>query len=232
MIIALNHKSNLEKEEYVNYIQEISTIETKQQLIVCPSLINVGLPHPDNIILGTQNVSSTPNGAHTGEVSAEQLKSHQIKYTIVGHSERRQEQKESLEEVHNKIIQLQKNDIVPILCIGETKQERSQGKVEEVLEKEIKTAIDGLTEKEKEQLIVAYEPIWSIGTGLIPSNKEIDKTIRYIKKLLPTTKVLYGGSVNEENIDIIKKISTIDGYLLGGLSLQIKKLKILLTKLD
>lgn len=232
VIIALNHKSNLKKEEYIDYIQDISTIETNHQLIICPSFINIGLPHPDNIILGAQNVSSNNSGAHTGEISPEQLKSHNIRYTIIGHSERRQEQKESLEDIHQKMILLQKENIIPILCIGETQEERSQGKVEEVLEKEIKTAVEALTKEELKKIVIAYEPIWSIGTGLIPSNKEIDKAIHFIKKQLPQVKVLYGGSVNEENIDIIKSISCIDGYLLGGLSLHREKLKILLEKID
>ncbi len=232
MIIALNHKSNLEKEEYLKYLEDFSTIKTNHHLIVCPSFINLGQSNPDKIHLGSQNVSTYNSGAHTGEISVQQLKSYQVEYTIVGHSERRQEQKESLKEIHQKIIQLQKYDITPILCIGETKKEREEGKVEEILEKELLSATEGLTKEQKEKMIIAYEPIWSIGTGLIPSNKDIKKTISFIKKILPNTKVLYGGSVTEENIDIIKTISIIDGYLLGGLSLKIEKLKMLLKKLD
>lgn len=232
MIIVLNHKSNLEKEEYQNYITDFSTIKTKHKLVVCPSFINLGLPVSNEINLGSQNISTYNSGAHTGEISSAQLKSYNIKYTIIGHSERRKEQKENLLEINKKIKQAEKNNIIPILCIGETKKERANGEVEAIIKEEILSAIEDLTEKQKEKLIIAYEPIWSIGTGLIPSNKDIIKATKYIKKLLPKAKVLYGGSVNEENIDIIKKIQDIDGYLIGGLSLNIEKIKILLEKLD
>lgn len=232
MIIVLNHKSNLDKKEYIEYIKNFSTLESNHKLVICPSFINIGHTSINNMILGAQNVSSYNSGAHTGEVSASQLKSYDIEYVIVGHSERRKNQKESLSEIEQKIKQVLKNEMVPILCVGETQEERSSGKVETVIEEEIKTAISNLDSKQKEKIIVAYEPIWSIGTGLIPSNKEINKTITYIKKILPKNKVLYGGSVNEENIDIIKKISIIDGYLIGGLSLKIEKLKVLLKKIN
>ena len=99
------------------------------------------------------------------------------------------------------------------------------GKVEEILSEELKTAIVNLTEEQKEKLIVAYEPIWSIGTGVIPSNEEIKKTLEFIKTILPKSKILYGGSANENNIDILKQIEVIDGYLLGGLSLKPKDLE-------
>ena len=232
VIIALNHKSNLGKQEYTEYLKEISSIETSHQLILCPSFINIGECHPDNITLGAQNVSTYESGAHTGEISASQLKSYGVKYVIVGHSERRKDQKENLETIHQKLIRLLETDITPILCIGETKEERATNKVEEVLQKEVTSALAGLTKEDQEKIIIAYEPIWSIGTGLIPSNSDIKKTIGYIKQLLPTSKVLYGGSANEENIDIIKRVTNIDGYLLGGLSLQPEKLKLFVNKLN
>ena len=232
MIIALNHKSNLDREEYLKYMDDFSKIETKHQLIVCPSFINLGNTNSTGIVLGSQNVSTYDNGAHTGEISVQQLKSYNVKYCIVGHSERRKEQKESLSEIQKKIIQLLQNDITPILCIGEKKKEREDGKVEEILKNEIVTATESLTKEEKEKLIIAYEPIWSIGTGLIPSNKDIKKTVQYIKRILPNTKVLYGGSVTEENIEIIKNIPNVDGYLLGGLSLKLEKLQLLLNRLN
>lgn len=232
MIIALNHKSNFDKEEYDNYLKEMSLIKTSQELILCPSYVHIEKILPSNLILGAQNVSAFDCGAHTGEISATQLKSYNVKYTIVGHSERRKDQKENLELIHQKILKLLNNNITPILCIGETKEERATNRVEEILQKEITTALNGLTNYEKEKIIIAYEPIWSIGTGLVPTNSDIKKTINYIKKILPTAKVLYGGSVNEENIDIIKKVSNIDGYLLGGLSLKPEKIKIFLSKLN
>ena len=232
MIIALNNKSNLNKEEFETYQESLKTVETKHQLIACPTFLNIGLFHLENADLGAQNVSKNDNGAFTGEISAKQLASYGVKYCIIGHSERREYQKESCEEIHNKLMKLLENNITPILCIGESLEERQQNKVEEVLEKELETAIEGLNEKQKNQLIVAYEPIWSIGTGVIPTREEIEEVFDFIKERLPKTSVLYGGSANEENIDMLKEIPQIDGYLLGGLSLKVDKLKVFLQKLS
>lgn len=232
MIVALNNKSNLEKQELEKYLEELKEVKTSHQLILCPTFLNIASVSLSNVDLGAQNVSTRDNGAFTGEISAKQLKSYGVKYTIIGHSERREYQKESLEEIHDKLIKLLENDITPILCIGETLEERKQNKVKEVLDKELTTAIMGLTEEEKKRIIVAYEPIWSIGTGVIPTKEEIEEVFNFIKDKLPGTSVLYGGSANEENIDMLKEIAQIDGYLLGGLSLKIEKLKVFLQKLS
>lgn len=231
MIVALNNKCNLDYQEFQHYQEELKTVSTHETLILCPSFLNIGQFCSDTIFLGSQNVSSKGNGAFTGEVSALQLKSYGVKYAIIGHSERRGYQRESLEEIHEKLLRLLENDITPILCIGESREERENGKVKEVLQDEILSAIEGLSEEDKEILIVAYEPIWSIGTGIIPTNEEIDEVFQFIKEFLPKSSVLYGGSANEENIDQLNQISLIDGYLLGGLSLKVEKLKIFLQKL-
>lgn len=231
MIIALNNKCNLEKEEYQEYLEKLNEIKTNHTMIVCPSLLHIGCTTLKEAHLGSQNVSTYDNGAYTGEVSTNQLKSYGVEYTIIGHSERRQYQKETNEEIGLKLKQLLKNDITPILCIGETLNEREEKKVFDILKEEILVALDNLTEEEKEKVIIAYEPIWAIGTGLIPTIEEIEEVFTFIKNLV-NTKVLYGGSANEENIDSLKTCSKIDGYLLGGLSLKPDKLKIFLEKLD
>lgn len=231
MIIALNNKSNLEKEEFKKYLEELKTVETTETLILCPTFLNISMVSNSNIKLGSQNVSVSDNGAYTGEISASQLKSYQVKYAIVGHSERREYQRETNEEINKKIKQLFKNDITPILCIGETLEERKQNKVNEVLEEELTIATKDLTEEEKKRLIIAYEPIWSIGTGVIPTNEQIEEVFQEIKRLVPASYILYGGSANEENIDQLKQIPSINGYLLGGLSLKVDKLKVFIEKL-
>lgn len=231
MIIALNNKSNLEKEEFKKYLEELKTVETTETLILCPTFLNISIVSNSNIKLGSQNVSVSDNGAYTGEISASQLKSYQVKYAIVGHSERREYQRETNEEINKKIKQLFKNDITPILCIGETLEERKQNKVNEVLEEELTIATKDLTEEEKKRLIIAYEPIWSIGTGVIPTNEQIEEVFQEIKRLVPASYILYGGSANEENIDQLKQIPSINGYLLGGLSLKVDKLKVFIEKL-
>lgn len=228
MIVVLNNKSNFTPEEFKSYLEKLEKIDYSE-LILCPTFINLALAG-DKIELGAQDVSPYDDGAHTGEISAKQLKTLGVKYSLVGHSERREF--ESEEELLNEIKKLFENDMIPILCVGESKEERENNKVEEVLDKELYNVINNLSREEQEKLIIAYEPVWSIGTGAIPTNDEIREVLRYIKNLLPNTKVLYGGSANEENIDTLKEIEEIDGYLLGGISLDIDRLQALLDKLS
>lgn len=232
MIIALNNKSNLNKVEFASYQQALAEIDTTNTLIMCPSTINISDFNLENCYLGAQNVSKDLTGAHTGEVAASQLKSYGVEYCIVGHSERRTDQKETNEEIARKIANLYEQGIKPILCVGETREEREAGQVNDIIEEELAIATANLTAEEKDELIVAYEPIWSIGTGLIPTNSEIAEVFELIKDILPTTKVLYGGSANEKNIDELKQCELIDGYLLGGLSLKPDLLKVFLEKLE
>lgn len=229
MIIALNNKSNLDKYEFLDYQERINRIDSKEQIIVCPTFLNIGNYTIRKFSLGAQNVSSTEEGAHTGEVSAKALKSFGVDYCIVGHSERRQNQKESNNEINKKIKQLMAQDIIPILCIGETQEERENNHYKEIIEEEIKTAI--LSVPNYDTIIIAYEPIWSIGTGVIPTNEQIEEVFSLIKSILPNNKILYGGSANEKNIDQLKKIKNNDGFLLGGLSLKPAELSIFLNKL-
>ena len=231
MIVALNNKSNLNKQEFSKYLDELNSINTNNILILCPNYLNISNVSSTKVLLGSQNVSMNKDGAYTGEVSAKQLRSYNVEYCLVGHSERRKYQNETDNEIYEKIIMLLQEHITPILCIGETKEERDNNKVEEVLDKQLNKLLN-INDEYKDQIIIAYEPVWSIGTGIIPTNKEIEDTILYIKKKLPNNKILYGGSANEENIDTLKQISIIDGYLLGGLSLNIDKLKVFLDKLN
>lgn len=232
MIIALNNKSNLNKEEFLKYQEELGTVNCNSTMILCASPLNIANYNLTNCYWGAQNVSAEQVGAHTGEIAASQLKSYGIKYCIVGHSERRQDQKETNEDIAKKIKNLYAEGIIPILCVGETKEERESGKLIEVIEQEILSATENLTSEEKDELIVAYEPIWSIGTGLIPTIEEIEEVFKLINNLLPNTKVLYGGSANDKNIDELKQCSLIEGYLLGGLSLKPENLKIFIEKLE
>lgn len=232
MIVALNNKSNLTKDEFLKYQEELGTINANSTMILCASPLNIANYNLTNCHWGSQNVSKDLVGAHTGEIAASQLKSYGVEYCIVGHSERRQDQKETNEEIAKKIQNLYSEGIKPILCVGETREEREQGRVSEIIEEEILVATENLTSEEKDELIVAYEPIWSIGTGLIPTNEEIEEVFKLINSLLPNTKVLYGGSANEKNIDELKQCSLIEGYLLGGLSLKPENLKVFLEKLE
>ena len=230
MIVALNNKCNLGKEDFIKYVEELNNIKTTHQMILAPTFINIPNVKANNIDLGAQNVSCDSNGAHTGEVSAEQLKSYGVKYCTVGHSERREKQRETNEEIKAKIERLFDQGIIPILCCGETKEERLEGKEKEIIEEELRIALDSLDKEKKDQVIIAYEPIWSIGTGLIPTNEQIEEINNFIKSKY-NNKVLYGGSANDSNIDELNKCKTIDGYLLGGLSLKPSNLQDFVNKL-
>lgn len=225
MIVALNNKSNLDKNAYKDYLERLNKVETDFELILCPTHLNIVNTELVKAKLGAENVSSRKDGAYTGEVSASQLKSYDVEYTIVGHSERREYQKETFEDINEKVKRLFEENITPILCIGESKEQRENTDFKAFLEEEITTALAGLTEEQKSKVIIAYEPIWSIGTGIIPTEEQIIDVFDFIKEKLPTTKVLYGGSANVNNIEMLNTIKQIDGYLLGGLSLKPEELQ-------
>lgn len=230
MIVILNNKSNLNKEEFLTYQEELRKINSSYEIVLCPTYLNLNLFNIENISLGSQNVSNDNEGAHTGEISAKSLKSLNVKYSIVGHSERRTNQKETDKDVNEKIKRLLENDMIPILCIGETKEERDNDQVEKVIQREITGAIEGISPSDLEKIIIAYEPIWSIGTGEIPKREDIIKANNFIREILPYNKVVYGGSANDNNIGDIKS-EEIDGYLLGGLSLKPLQLQTFIDKL-
>lgn len=232
MIVVLNNKSNLNKQEFLEYQEQISSIKFNGKLVLCPSTINIGNFKLTNCHLGCQNASKDSTGAHTGEIAASQLKSYNVKYCIVGHSERRLSQRETPVEINKKINNLLQEEITPILCVGETKEEKESNQTSIVIKQDLLASTDGLSDEAKAKIIIAYEPIFSIGTGILPTINDINKVLEEIKKEFPKNLILYGGSANEKNIEELKKCSLIDGYLLGGLSLKIESLKDFLTKLE
>ncbi len=233
-LIVSNHKMNLTLNEVKEYLKEIKTLKSEKNLLVfCPSFVYLPYFKAIKYPLGSQNVASQKMGALTGEISIEQLKSLGVTYVIIGHSERRMILKEDLNTIQKKISLCLKNDITPILCIGEQQKER-QSK-EKVLEQEIQTAFENQTKLEN--IVIAYEPIWTIGTGLIPDKQEIETTIHWIKFYIKKNyniecKVIYGGSVNQNTILQLNKIKNMDGYLIGGTSLKIKELKKIIEILE
>lgn len=231
MIIALNNKSNLTKEEFLKYQEDIQKLNFRtSNVILIPSNIYLAAANIPNISLGSQNVSMYEMGPHTGEVSASQLRQLGVSYCLVGHSERRKEQHETNVEIRNKIKNLLNQGIIPILCIGETKEEKNTAHT--VIYQELQEALIGLTEEELKKVIIAYEPVWSIGTGLIPTSTEIESIVTKIKETYPNNLVLYGGSVTLENIEKLTQGNAVDGYLLGGLSLQLDKVQMLIDKIE
>ena len=195
------------------------------KIIYCPpnTLINLLSEKVRNskIFVGAQNCHEKENfGPFTGSVNAKMLKSIGAKYVIIGHSEVRQIG-ESNKLINQKIQSAIKSGLKVIFCIGETLQEKKRKSTKKVLTKQIKLGLDKI--RNKKSILIAYEPVWAIGSGLIPKPLELFKTINFIKKILKNNKVLYGGSVNSKNIHQLNSISNIDGYLIGGASQNSKK---------
>ena len=195
------------------------------KIVYCPpnTLINLLSKKVRNskIFVGAQNCHEKEKfGPFTGSVNAKMLKSIGAKYVIIGHSEVRQIG-ESNKLINQKIQSAIKSGLKVIFCIGESLQEKKRKSTKKVLTKQIKLGLDKI--RNKKSIIIAYEPVWAIGSGLIPKPLELFKTINFIKKKLKNNKVLYGGSVNSKNIHQLNSINNIDGYLIGGASQNSKK---------
>lgn len=229
MIVVLNNKSNLDKQEFIGYQNELKRIESSHQLVICPSQVYLNSIDLPNFDLGSQNVSSYHQGAYTGEIYAHQLKSLNVKYCLVGHSERRKYQRETNKDINEKIKRLLEEEITPILCVGETKEQKDSKKTKSVLLSELNECLSGINNND---IIIAYEPIWAIGTGITPTKDEVEDVLKEIKKVYQKNKLIYGGSLNQENIVEFKTSDLIDGYLLGGLSLKPQELKDFISKIE
>ena len=172
--------------------------------------------------MGSQNCSNFENGAYTGEINASMLKDANCNFCIIGHSERRMIFNENSSDIKKKAKNLLKSGINPIICIGETLDEKKEGVTKEILKNQIIESIpDDVSNNE---IIIAYEPIWAIGTGMTPSLEEINSTHQFIREhngRFKKFKILYGGSVKAANAKEIISLSNVDGALIGGSSLKI-----------
>ena len=201
-------------------------------IVICPTSVYLDKvsKKKHNFYVGSQNVCQYAEGAYTGEISSKSLSELKIEFCIVGHSERRQIYYENNADVCAKSIQLIANKIIPIICIGETLEEKNSGNTNDVLAKQL---IEGVPEtSNSNNSIIAYEPVWAIGTGSTPSLEEINKTHEFIKNhniRFNNYKVLYGGSVKANNANEITSLTHVDGALVGGASLKYDEfLKIIL----
>lgn len=236
-IALLDQKKDLEE---INKI----TSEKNFQLIICPSYDVLShaasqLTDFSHIKLGAQDCSQFKRGPFTGQVSALSLSEIGIQYCIVGHSERRALECETNEEVFAKAQQLIKSNLIPIICIGETEDERTQKLTFSVLEKQVQMC-DYIYQKFCKQngkknilsthLLVAYEPVWAIGTDKTPDEKELKEVLSWMRnKFGSNIPLLYGGSIDEKNIKKLACISDMDGFLIGRASCNIQKLKNMLS---
>ena len=180
--------------------------------------------------IGAQNCHYENHGAFTSQISYSQLKDFAIKYVILGHSEVRQYLHETDELINKKVLKLLSNEMIPILCIGETLEQYEKGDTVSVLKEQIIKCLKDVNPSDLSNLIIAYEPIWAIGTGKTPSLEEIENLCSEIRKILESSfgknadkiRILYGGSVNENNADSIFKLKNVDGGLIGGASMKAK----------
>lgn len=182
-----------------------------------------------NIVIGAQNMNDARDGAFTGEIAGLMLKEAGASFVLLGHSERRQVFGESNEFIHRKVVRAFQDDIQPVLCIGETLLERDSGKMEEVLREQISVALEGISKEDVGRLIVAYEPVWAIGTGRAATPKMAEDAHAFCrlvlqelfgKKLSGAISILYGGSVKLENVADLMEQKNVDGVLVGGASLE------------
>lgn len=185
-----------------------------------------------NIRLGAQNAASTENGAHTGEVSVAMLKDIGVQSVILGHSERRDAQNESDKLINEKILAVLNGGLEVVLCIGEQYSQRIAGATEEVCGKQVRGCLKGLTPEQMKNVVIAYEPVWAIGTGKTATPEEANAVHKFVRGVLAemfgnetaeNTKILYGGSMNDGNAEALLAQPDIDGGLIGGASLKADK---------
>lgn len=234
-VIAGNWKMNMLPNEAINFIQELTPLvkDTKNDVVLCVPYIDLfySLLHVQgtNIKIGAQNMHWEEKGAYTGEVSASMLKSIGVEYVIIGHSERRQYFNETDETVNKKIKSALAHGLKPIVCVGETLKQREARETEKIVTNQIAKAFEGISSENLENIIVAYEPIWAIGTGKTATKEDANNTIMQIRKKLAEIYgqneaegviIQYGGSVKSSNAKELFEMSDIDGGLVGGASLK------------
>ena len=199
--------------------------------ILIPAMVKAA--KGSKIKIGAENLHWAASGAYTGEISAEMLKDYGVKYVIIGHSERRQYFGENNDTVKMRTLTALKNELTPIVCIGETLTERTNGETENVLTRQLEFGLHGV--EDVKQIVIAYEPVWAIGTGQTATDEQAQETIKFIRKKLSKmfgvkeanrVRILYGGSMNAGNCKGLMAQPDIDGGLIGGASLKLDFAKI------
>jgi triosephosphate isomerase len=227
IVIAGNwkmYKTEAEALEFLRgFLGQLSETPDEREIILCAPYTALGALsknlHGTRVKIGAQNIHWEEVGAYTGEISGPMLTELGVRYVVVGHSERRQYFGETDETVNLRLRAAQRFGLVPILCVGETKQQRQDGETEALIRYQLKKDLVGV---DQSKLVIAYEPIWAIGTGDTCEAKEANRVIQLIRSQLDHSDVpiQYGGSVKPDNIDEIMGQSDIDGALVGGASLS------------
>lgn len=234
-VIAGNWKMNMLPNEAISMITNLAPLvkDSDVEVVLC-------VPYTDlfyslltaqgtNIKIGAQNMHFEEKGAYTGEISAKMLKSIGVEYVIIGHSERRQYFAETDETVNKKIKTAFANNLKPIVCVGETLDQREKGIAFDIIQEQTKKALEGLSNEEVQKTIIAYEPIWAIGTGKTATKEDANDAIKKIREKIAEIYgqniaegviIQYGGSMKPENAKDLLTMSDIDGGLIGGASLK------------
>ena len=234
-IIAGNWKMNKLPNEAIAFIEELGPLvkNTQNEVVLCVPYTNLFYAlltaQGTNIKIGAQNMHYEEKGAYTGEVSGEMLKSIGVEYVIIGHSERRQYFNETDETVNKKVKKALEVGVKPIMCVGENLSEREIGEARTIVTTQTKLGLEGLSAEAVKNVIIAYEPIWAIGTGKTATKEDANETITWIreeiekiygKDVSDCVIIQYGGSVKSSNAKDLFEMSDIDGGLIGGASLD------------
>jgi triosephosphate isomerase len=246
LIIAGNWKMNKTVAEALDLVQDL--VREVQQVkevdvVICPAFTALGEVSKKvidtNIRLGAQNMSEQAAGAHTGEIAAEMLKEFLVRYVILGHSERRQYQEETDSLISKKALAAHAASIKPIVCVGETLEQRDSGVTNDVVGSQVKGSLAGLTSSQMLETIIAYEPVWAIGTGKTASSEQAQEVHHFIRGVLSDlhgddvarqVRIQYGGSVKPGNARELMGQPDIDGALVGGASLDAKSFSEIILK--
>ena len=235
-LIIANWKMNLTVNEASLYVHKLDKLTGKlkhTEVVLAPTMLalqplNMQVQH-HHFNLAAQNFYWRDRGAYTGEVSASQLRG-VVQYGLVGHSERRHIFAERSKDIRSKVQAAVRNNIVPVLCIGETAQERADKETSDVIRDQLVGGLANITSVEVGQIVIAYEPVWSIGTGKFASPRDVERAVKYIrlqvehlfgKVASEKVRVLYGGSVNPDNAVTYLRIPGVDGLLIGESSLDV-----------
>ena len=233
-IIAGNwkmHKTIAEALEFVNEVKDRVNNDKVEAVICAPFTLLKDLKQATkgtNIKIGAQNMHFEEKGAFTGEISPLMLKELDMDYVVIGHSERRQYFNETDETVNKKVLKALEVGIDPILCVGETLEEREAGNTKDVCKVQVEKALENVSKEDLAKVVIAYEPVWAIGTGKTATSEDANDVIAYIREavanlygeLANEVRIQYGGSVKPSNVAEIMNQSDIDGALVGGASLE------------
>ena len=237
-LIAGNWKMNLTPDDSASLVDEINAVVGNQsnvQVCVCPPYTSLPVVsdkvEQTEVLLGAQNMHAQSSGAYTGEISAEMLRSLYVSHVILGHSERRQYCGETNSSINQKILSAIQANLKPIYCVGETLDEREAGKTMEVVSNQVREGLESYPSSALDLLVVAYEPVWAIGTGKTATDEMAQKVHAGIRKVLieifgepaaASIRLLYGGSMKPENAAGLLAQPDVDGGLIGGASLSAK----------